>query len=145
VSTEATCSACGSVYRGDAIGGLDVDQCERRGEVLHELRWCLCQRKRMGRDVARGSVAAPRPEYGANVVLVARGYSGTTGPSVFERATPTTYVAKDGEKYRRGETSYRNGQKVGATGYNIPSIPPDELARIEAWAAAQPRGKAGGA
>lgn len=132
---EATCAECGSVYRGKALGVLDVDRWERRGEVLHELRWCLCQRDRKGRDVAKGGVVIARPDLPANVVLMSPPYGRVDAIGTIERATPKTWVGKHGEKYRR-----EDGWAIGA-GYTGTNIVNSELARLEAWAAAQAKEK----
>lgn len=146
MSAEATCAACGSVYRGDAIGALDVDRWERRGEVLHELRWCLCQRDRRGvraasGAVSRGSAVTPRPDLGANVVMVNLHRFSRADVSVvtIARGTATQWTAEGGAAYvRHGQDA---GRKRGDRD-SFARIPPDELARLEAWAASQPRGKA---
>lgn len=128
---EASCESCGSVYRGKALGGLDVDRWERRGEVLHELRWCLCQRDRKGRDVTKGAVEIAHPELAANVVLMSPPYGRADTIGTIERATPKTWVGKHGEKYRR-----EDGWPLGA-GYSGTNIVRTELPRLEAWAASQ--------
>lgn len=135
MTTEATCGECGSVYRGKAIDGLTADQWERRDGVLCDLRWCLCQRGRMGRDVVTGNIVLPHPEYGDNVVLVMGGYENSIEPITFDRATRTTYTAKGDVRYHRGAKGFKDGRKMGATGYHIPRIVPSELPRLEAWVA----------
>ena len=126
---EATCAECGTVYRGKAIGGLESAGWERRNGVLCDLRWCLCQRGRMGRDVVKGSVVIAHPEYGDNVVLYSPPYSQKDGIVTIERVTATTYVAKDGQKFRRSD-----GFDLGR-GYGRSNIVQSELPRLEAWTA----------
>ena len=133
---EATCGECGSVYRGKDLGGLEVDRWERRGEVLHELRWCLCQRDRKGRDVAKGGVVTARPDLPANVVLMSPPFRTADTIGTVERATPKTWVGKHGEKYDR-ESGWMLGAKYDGT-----NIVRTELARLEAWAASQTKATA---
>lgn len=127
--SEETCDECGSVYRGKAIGGLESAGWERRDGVLCDLRWCLCQRGRMGRDVVTGSIVLPHPEYGDNVVLVSPAFSGKDIIVTIERATATLFLTRDGGKYRR-----RDGYAPGS-GYGRSNIVQSELPRLEAWAA----------
>lgn len=141
MSREATCAACGSTYRGAALDALDVDRWERRDGVLHELRWCLCQRSRMGRDAAPGSAVTTRGDLGPSAVLVRLHRLGrhTVSVVVIARGTATQWTAEGGAAYvRHGADA---GKKRGDRDY-FARIPPDELARLEAWAA-QATAKAG--
>lgn len=126
---EATCGECGTVYRGKAIGGLESAGWERRDGVLCDLRWCLCQRGRMGRDVVTGSIVLPHPEYGDNTVLFSLPFARRHTIITIDRATAAFYFTKDGGKYRR-----RDGFSPGS-GYDRSSIAHSELPRLEAWAA----------
>lgn len=137
MSAEATCAACGSTYRGGALAGLDVDRWERRGEVLHELRWCLCQRDRKGRDAAAGSAVAERADLGPNVVLVSLHRLSRRVVSVvtIARGTATQWTAEGGAAYVRHGVDA--GRKRGDRD-TFARILPDELARLEAWAKGSP-------
>ncbi len=137
MGAEATCTECGSTYRGAALSALDVDRWERRGEVLHELRWCLCQQGRKGRDAAAGSAVAERADLGPNVALVSLHRLSRRVVSVvtIARGTATQWTADGGAAYVRHGTDA--GRKRGDRDTHA-RIPPDELARLEAWAKGSP-------
>lgn len=135
---EATCTACGSIYRGAALARLDVHEWERRDGVLHQRWWCLCQHDRKGRDAASGSAVAVRADLGANAVLVRCRRYGVTRMSavVIARGTKTQWTAESGAAYVRHGTDA--GKRRGNPDeYMV--IPPDELARLETWAAKETR------
>lgn len=134
MSGEATCVGCGTTFRGDALSALAVDTWERRGDVLCELRWCLCQRDRRGRDVFRGGVVSEHPEHGANVVLRHQGYRGGMVPVVILKATPSQWVS---ERERFNRAGRGAGWPRG--GEWDQRIDTDELARLEAWSKAGAR------
>lgn len=126
---EQTCALCGTVYRGKAVGGLKLSGWERRGEVLYELRWCLCQRGREGREVVTPSVAIAHPEYGDNVVLLVQAFAQHHAIVTIERVTARFWIGPHGAKYRRD-----TGHSPGG-GYGRERIHEGELPRLEAWAA----------
>ena len=127
---EAVCERCGSVFRGAALEKLDLDEWERREGALCERRWCLCQSDRKGRDVRRGSAVIDHADLGAGAALVRVWHedrSRMMGVPIY-RGTKTQWSALHGGSF------VRHGAKAGhGRGGNPGIIPPDELARLEAW------------